>query len=245
LETEVSTTQAVILAGGKGRRLQPFTSAVPKAILPVRGKAMILHQLKALEEAGIEDVLVVRGAQGEKIERFLSSQGKRVKFITQPKPLGSAHALSLALPHLQGDFVALACDYVFPSAHLKELLRVHHSAKAAATLSLKRMDRDKIKEASTVRLSKGRVVRIVEKPREEEILSDIAAAPLYVFSPQAKPFIAGVEVSPRGEYEITSAIQNMIDAGLEVRGVLTQEWAHLSRWQDLLRLNFPYLTDYL
>ncbi|WP_456475161.1 sugar phosphate nucleotidyltransferase, partial [Candidatus Pyrohabitans sp.] len=104
---------------------------------------------------------------------------------------------------------------------------------------------ERIKEASSVRLAGDRVVEIVEKPGEEEILSDIAGAPLYVFSPKAKPFISSVELSPRGEYEITGAIQSMIDAGLEVRGVLAEEWEHLSRWQDLLRLNFPYLREYL
>lgn len=237
--------KAVILAGGRGKRLQPFTGAVPKALLPVEGRAVILHQLEALREAGVEDVLIVRGVHGEKIERFLRSHGMGARFITQAKPLGSAHALSLALPHIEGDFIALACDYVFPGEHLRELLRVHRSAKPAATLSLKRMGREEIREASTVLLKNGRVLRIVEKPREEEILSEVAAAPLYVFSEEARGFISSVELSPRGEYEIASAIQDMIDSGLKVRGVLTQRWAHLSRWQDLLTLNFPYLREFL
>ncbi|NOZ59659.1 MAG: NTP transferase domain-containing protein [Euryarchaeota archaeon] len=237
--------KAVILAGGRGKRLRPFTEAVPKALLPVEGKAVILHQVEALRSAGVEEVLVVRGALGEKIERFLRRHGVDAGFVTQASPLGSAHALSLALPHLEGDFIALACDYVFPAEHLRELLRVHRTARPVATLSLKRMGREEIKEASTVLLEHGRVLRIVEKPREEEILSEIAAAPLYVFSEEARGFISGVELSPRGEYEIASAIQDMIDSGLEVRGVLTERWAHLSRWQDLLALNFPYLREFL
>ena len=237
--------KAVILAGGMGKRLRPFTRAVPKALLPVEGKAVILHQIEALRSAGVEEILVVKGALGEKIERFLRRHGVDASFVMQPSPLGSAHALSLALPHLEGEFIALACDYVFPGEHLRELLRVHRSARPVATLSLKRMGREEIKEASTVLLEHGRVLRIVEKPREEEILSEIAAAPLYVFSEEARGFISSVELSPRGEYEIPTAIQEMIDSGLEVRGVLTERWAHLSRWQDLLTLNFPYLREFL
>ncbi len=237
--------QAVILAGGEGKRLRPFTGAVPKALLPVAGKAVILHQLEALRGAGVEELVVVTGRLGEKIEHFLRSHGIEARFIAQPAPLGSAHALSLALPYLKGDFIALACDYVFPAEHLAELLRVHRSTRARATLSLKRMRREEIKEASTVLLQGDRVVKIVEKPRDEEILSEVAAAPLYVFGEEAKRFIASAKLSPRGEYEIAEAIQEMINSGLEVRGVLTQRWAHLSRWRDLLRLNFPYLEEYL
>lgn len=214
-------------------------------MLPVGGRAAILHQFDVLEEVGIEEVIVVTGHLGEKIEHFLHSHGKRARFIEQPSPRGSAHALSMALPYLRGEFLAMACDYIFPSSHLRALLRLHSSSGAAATLSLKRLQRERIKEASSVRLDGDRVVEIVEKPGEEEILSDIAGAPLYVFSPQAKPFISSVELSLRGEYEITGAIQNMIDAGFEVRGVLAEEWEHLSRWQDLLRLNFPYLREYV
>ncbi len=237
---------AVILAGGRGKRLEPFTTAVPKPMLPVKGRAVVLQQLELLESAGIERVVVVTGRHGDKLMKFLREHGHEVERVHQREPLGSAHALRLALP-LLGDeesFLVLACDYLFPKEHLGELIRVHESSKPAATMSLKRM-RSGIEEASSVRLEGGRVLRVVEKPSPEEVLSDIAGAPMYLFSSTARRFIQEVRLSPRGEYEIPLAVQDMIDAGLEVRGVLTPSWVHLSRWDDLLKLNFGYLKPYL
>jgi len=238
---------AVILAGGRGSRLEPLTHAVPKAMLPVNGRAVVLQQLEMLEAAGFERVVLVTGRHGSLLEEFVRGQGYEVERVHQPEPLGSAHALQQALPLLEGEesFLVLACDYLFPEEHLQEMLEVHSAEKPAATLSLKRMKREEMGEASSVRLEGGRVTALVEKPSEDEVLSEIAAAPMYIFSREAVSFIEGVGLSPRGEYEIPLALQDMIEAGLELRGVLTPTWVHLSGWRDLLRLNFRYLEPYL
>ncbi len=238
---------AVILAGGRGRRLEPLTHAVPKAMLPVKGKAVVLQQLELLEAAGFERVVLVTGRHGRMLERFVREHGHSVERVHQPEPMGSAHALQQALPLIEGEesFLVLACDYLFPGEHLRDLLEMHRSRKPAATLSLKRMRREEMGEASSVRLEGDRVTCLVEKPSESEILSDIAAAPMYLFSSAAVGFLREVELSPRGEYEIPGAVQSMIEAGFEVRGVLAESWVHLSDWRDLLRLNFGYLAPYL
>ncbi|MEA1924315.1 MAG: nucleotidyltransferase family protein [Candidatus Altiarchaeota archaeon] len=235
---------AVILAAGRGRRLRPLTDEVPKALLPVDGRPLLKQHLISLSKAGIDSFIIVVGFLGDLLVSFLEEDGLtsnlEIEFVYQGKQLGSAHALRQV--KLQGrDYLVSACDCLYPVEYLKEFLKFHFTDGQDITLALKKLAPDAMSESSTVLLEDGEVKKIIEKPCRKNFLSPMACAPLYIFPPESEGFIRRVEKSKRGEYEITSVIQDMLDAGYTARGLQASEWIHLTDTQDLLRLNFPYL----
>ncbi|OYT54860.1 MAG: hypothetical protein B6U72_01235 [Candidatus Altiarchaeales archaeon ex4484_2] len=239
---------AVILAAGRGRRLRPLTDELPKALLPVDGRPLLEQLIMNLSKAGIESFTLVVGFLGDLVVSFLKEEGLagklEIDFVYQREQLGSAHALR-QVKLRGGDYLVSACDCLYPVGYLKKFLEFHFTGGQDITLALKKLSPEEMSESSTVLLEKDKVTKIIEKPSREEFLSPIACAPLYIFPPGSEGFIQGVKKSKRGEYEITSVIQNMLDSGYGARGLQVKEWAHLSDTRDLLRLNFPYLKRLL
>lgn len=241
--------KVVILAAGAGRRLQPLSRYVAKPLLPVKGKPVVEEVIDRFRVLSPEEIILVIGSKGEQVRGYLgrrSSYGAPISYVTQVKPEGTARALKLAADRVKEDFVVSACDSLLPEEHLEELWSFHHEEQCAATLSLKVLDKREITSSSSVKLeADGSVSRIIEKPSEEEVLSPVASSPLYVFSEAVKKYLPGVRKSRRGEYELQDAIQGMIDDGLRVKGIISQEWIHLSTIEDFLSLNFEYVKRWL
>lgn len=240
--------KAVILAAGRGRRLIPLTDLIAKSLLPVNAKAMIEQVIESLECANFKEIVVVKGYLGDQIVSFIKDldPGPRIKFVDQEKPMGSADAIKRALHLMEGDFLVTASDSLFTSQHIKKLWDYHIEEGCDATLSLKRILRDRIPSSSTVLTDgEGNILKIIEKPRDEEILGDISSSPMYVFSPAVETYMETLNMSVRGEYEITSVIQEMIDDGLKVKGQVTRRWSHMTDVGDFLNLNFPYIKRVL
>lgn len=238
--------KAIILAGGKGKRLKPLTNFIAKPLLPVGGKPIIWRILKNLQEIGIKYVIIVIGHLGEQVRKYLKDRelGINLIFVEQEKQLGTAHALNLCSDFMKGDFFVMASDSIFPTKHLKELLEFHSKQGCDATLSLKRLSPGEIEKSSIVSLKGDSVLKIIEKPSPGEITTDVASSPLYVFNEKIKSYLR-VKKSERGEYELQDAIQGMIDSGLVVKGIFCEGWEHLSDIKDFLRLNFRYMDSYL
>lgn len=239
--------QGVILAAGRGSRLRPLTDLVAKPLLPVEGKPAIVRVIENLRAAGIEEFIVITGYLGEQIKKFLSKRTEvEIQYVEQPDLTGAANALLCARKLIKGDFLAAASDCVLPVEFLKSLIAFHFAEKCDATIALKRLDPERMMESSTVRLSSDdRILQIIEKPARHEILSELSAAPVYIFKPRVFEFLSQVEKSPRGEYEVQAAIQMMIEAKLCIKGLIAEHWIHLSNLKDLLRLNFDYMNELL
>jgi len=205
--------KAVILAAGKGERLEPLTETMPKCMLPLVGKPILEHLIEEIKKAGINEIFIVIGYKGREIRDYFvngSRFGVKIKYVEQNKRLGTAHAIGQVKP--EGDFLALNGDTIITSEALKKLINSH---KGKATLGLKR-----VKDPSNygvVELDGDKVVRIVEKPREK--ISELANAGVYVFSPEIFKAIEKTPKSERGEYEITTSIEILINSGEEVRGI--------------------------
>src|SRR5688500_12287359 len=91
--------QALILAGGKGTRLRPLTVYTPKPIVPVLNRPLVLYQLESLARAGITDITLSLSYHPDKIEDVLgdgSDFGVRLRFLTEPSPMGTAGAFKFA-----------------------------------------------------------------------------------------------------------------------------------------------------
>lgn len=107
--------KAVIIAAGMGRRLNPYTDEMPKCLVPVRGRPMILRQLDAFRAHGVTDVVVIRGYKAEVLERRKAELGPGVRFVENPdyRTNNILQSLFKARDELDGPFLSTYADIVF------------------------------------------------------------------------------------------------------------------------------------
>ena len=120
--------QAVILAGGLGTRLRPFTERIPKAMVPIGSKPFLEHQILLLRSQGIEEILLLVGYLADHIKDFFgdgSRYGLRISYSHEEVPRGTGGALKLAQPKLQNNFLLLNGDtYLSMNYNIKTRLIV-------------------------------------------------------------------------------------------------------------------------
>ena len=124
-------TDAVILAGGLGTRLAPLTDAMPKALVQVKGRPFIAHQLEMLRRRGISDVLILTGHLGDQIESVLGTGealGLRLKYSREPSPIGTGGAVANAKDLLPEEFVLVYGDS-YLDLDYQEMARIFRSQR--------------------------------------------------------------------------------------------------------------------
>ena len=133
--------QGVILAAGKGSRMQPFSERWPKPLLPVLGKPLMVYQIEMLVSLGVRDVIVVIGHLGQEIVRALgdgSRYGVRLRYVEQGEVLGIAHAVGTLEPHLDRPFFLFLGDIYFATADFAAMVEPLRVGRAQAVLACKR-----------------------------------------------------------------------------------------------------------
>lgn len=238
--------QGVVLAAGKGTRLAPLTPARSKAMAPVAGKPLVGRIIDALADAGVGHLVIVAAADDVGLHHYVETEVAPtlpVQIVVQTARLGMAHALRLAAPFLDGNFVMSACDNLVPQAHLDALVAAHRARTATATLSLMPVALEQVSKTGIVVWDDPWVRRIVEKPAPAQTPSTISSLPLYVFGPAILPLVEQVQPSSRGEYELQDAIQALIDHSNRVTGVFTASRRQVTDLADLLALNLRFLDD--
>lgn len=235
--------QAVILAAGMGTRLRPVTASRSKAMVPVLGRPLVERALLPFVENGVRDFVFVISPDDAEITRHfteLTSLDIAAQFVTQEERLGMAHALGIAAPFLSGRFAVSACDSLVDGSHVRALLAEGDGPDAV--LSLLDVEPELVSRSAAVSLDGHSVRRIVEKPTPEEAPSFTVSLPHYIFSPRLLDLLPRLEASPRGEYEIPDAIQELIDGGRRVVGVHAEERLQVSTPEDLLGLTRRLLS---
>ncbi|HEV8354909.1 MAG TPA: nucleotidyltransferase family protein [bacterium] len=133
--------QAIILAGGKGERLRPFTEDRPKAMVEILGVPLLGYQLQWLQSQGVDDVIVACGYQHQVIEDFFGTGEKwsvSLRYEVENEPLGRGGALKRAFGHLRaGEDVCLATNGdVLTNVRIKPLVQAHRASGCPATVVL-------------------------------------------------------------------------------------------------------------
>jgi NDP-sugar pyrophosphorylase family protein len=238
--------QAVILAAGKGSRLNPITLNRTKAMVPILGRPIVERVMETMAQNGVHEFIMVISREDGEVGTYFKEHSRLdvdIKFLVQTERLGMANALTLAAPYISGPFILSACDNLTPPEHVHALLASHQSNGHQATLSLMDIDPAIASRTGVVDIADdGQIRRIVEKPAPGEAPSNIASLPLYVFSPQLLTYLPEVKPSSRGEYELQDAIQMLIERDGQVFGVHTTSRLQLTNAADLLALNRHYLT---
>lgn len=216
--------KGVILAAGKGSRLYPVTHVIPKPLLPLANRMTLAYAFDRLQEIGIAEVCVVVGENEPHMREALgdgSAFGLELTFVRQTEPLGLAHAVGFAKEFVNGDpFVLYLGDAIYSDGFQHHAQRFVESGCANLNIVKPVEDPSRFGVAN---VEGERIVKLVEKPKEPE--SNLAMAGMYFFGPQIWSVLPDLKPSARGEYEITDAIQLLVDRGETVlAGVYEGEW---------------------
>ena len=238
--------QAVILAAGAGKRLHPLTKTRSKAMLPVLGKPIVERVVEHFASIGINDFILVIHPRDKSITRYFqrdSHLDADIRFVYQENPTGTADALENAVPLIEGDFYLSACDNLIAPDHIAKMNMIWNSGKELnALLTLMKVEDHQLTRSAVVELKGNQVIKIIEKPNQNEAFSNIASMPLYCFSRKILTLLPEIELSSRAEYEIQSGIQLLIDRYSGVEGVEIDSRITITTADDLLKVNRQYLT---
>ena len=229
--------KGLILSGGKGTRLRPITHTSAKQLVPVANKPVLFYGLEALVAAGITDLGIVVGDTQAEIRAAVgdgSAWGARVTYIEQDAPRGLAHAVLISEPFIGRDpFVMYLGDNLL-NRGITQFVEEFQREKPAAQILLTHVPDPEM--FGVAELDGARVVRLVEKPKQPK--SDLALVGVYMFGPEVFTSVKRIKPSFRNELEITDAIQDLIDRGLEVRPHLVEGWwKDTGKLEDMLEAN--------
>lgn len=180
--------KAVILAGGKGTRMRPFTYEMPKPMIPVQGKPLLQHIIELLRKYEIRDIILSTGYMGEKIKEYFgngSRFGVDLTYIEEKSEMGTAGSLNLMKNLLNGTFLMFNGD-VLANIDLHDLIAFHRENNAVATIAL-----TQVRDASrfgVARLKGSKILEFIEKP-ETTGRSKLINAGIYVLEPEVIGYV--------------------------------------------------------
>jgi glucose-1-phosphate thymidylyltransferase len=229
--------KGLILSGGKGTRLRPLTYTSAKQLVPVANKPVLFYGIEAMVAAGIRDIGIVVGDTQAEIRAAVgdgSAWGIRVTYLPQDAPRGLAHGVMIAEAFIDGDpFVMYLGDNLLARG-ITQFVEEFVREKPAAQILLAQVPDPQM--FGVAELEESRVVRLVEKPKEPR--SNLALVGVYMFSPAVFESVKRIKPSFRNELEITDAIQDLIDRGLEVRPhIVDGWWKDTGKLEDMLEAN--------
>ncbi len=235
--------KGLLLAGGYGTRLRPLTHTGNKHLLPIANKPMLLYGLEHLRDAGIREIAVVLGPIKEGVVETIgdgSKFGVRVTYVDQPEPKGLAHAVMISEGFIGDEpFVMYLGDNLLKNG-VKYLVDEFDGSSYDAMIALARV-KDPARYG-VVELKEGRVLRLVEKPKEPP--SDLALVGVYLFTEPVFEAAKKLKPSWRNELEITDAIQVLVDKGCNVQPRMVNGWwKDTGKPEDLLEANRLVLSD--
>jgi glucose-1-phosphate thymidylyltransferase len=222
--------KALVLSGGRGTRLRPITHTSAKQLVPIANKPILFYALESIVAAGLTDIGMIVGDTEEEIRSAVgdgSRWGARVTYIRQSAPLGLAHAVKEAEPFLREEpFVMYLGDNLVPDGIASFVKRFNETRPDALILLSHVPGAERFGVAE---LRDGQVVRLEEKPAKPK--SDLALVGVYLFTSRIFQAVHAIKPSPRGELEITDAIQWLMDHGSRVEPHIIEGW-----WKDTGRL---------
>lgn len=214
--------KAIVLAAGMGTRLRPVTLTMPKPIVPVANKPMVAYALDMIVAADITEIAIIVNSMESPLVSYFGDKYKtaNMNYVVQTEQLGLAHAVKQAQDFIDGDdFCMFLGDNIFED-QMTDMLKGFSASDADAGIALRQVPDPQRFGIAVV--EDGKIMRVVEKPADPP--SDLAIVGVYMFRSSVFEIIDNLEPSGRGEYEITDAIQGLIDAGKNIAPTMIGGW---------------------
>ena len=219
--------------------MRDLTADLPKPMIKVRGKPILLHIVEGLQTAGIKNFLIVVGYHGDTVREYFGDGtcfGLRIKYATQVVQDGTGRVVDLARDFTENmPFVLSYGDILVDPHNYKSIVDLGDDVEAI--ISVKR-DEDVSKGGAVFLNEQMELIDLREKPKPGEKTSPWYNAGLYAFRSSIFEFTARLQPSPRGEYELTDAIRELAQSGKKVKALeLIGEWADVRDPEILTKLN--------
>lgn len=177
--------KAVILAGGRGSRLDPLTRTRPKPMLPLAGKPVLAHILELLKYHRVTDVIITVRYLAEQILAYFGdgrAWGMRIHYAIEDTPLGTAGSVKNAQAHLDdAPFMVLSGDAI-TDINLSRVMQFHRQKGALATIVLKQVI-DPDEYGVVITNCAGRILRYIEKPKPGQFNVAAVNTGIYILEP--------------------------------------------------------------
>ncbi len=182
----VGVMEVVVLAGGFGTRLRPWTEEIPKPLLPILDKSMIEHVVDVLPESLVDKLLIASGYGIEKIRNHFENipLPYEVVIVEEKSPLGTGGAIANCKEHLSGEAFCVINGDLITSLKVEEMLEFHRRNGGIATISLWEVEDPSRFGVADFKKESGKILRFQEKPPLEEAYSNLINAGTYILEPE-------------------------------------------------------------
>ena len=236
--------KGLILSGGKGTRLYPLTYSKAKQLIPVANKPVLFRVIESIRDAGITDIGIVVGQTAPEIMEAVGRGGRwgvKVTYIPQPEPKGLAHAVQISAEFLGDErFVMFLGDNVIQGG-ISPLIAEFANSAWNSQIVLTRIAHPEQYGVAELNPD-GSIKRLIEKPKEPP--SDLALVGIYMFDHHVLQAVKEIKPSFRDEYEITDAIQWLVDQNFAVHPYIHRGWwIDTGRPDDMLEANDLVLEE--
>jgi NDP-sugar pyrophosphorylase family protein len=218
--------KTVILAGGKGTRLAPYTTIFPKPLVPIGDRPILEIIIRQLVRQGFRDILLSVGHLGELIEAYFQNghrniPGLKLEYFRETQPLGTAGSLAM-IPGLDETFLAMNGD-ILTTLNYGALIQYHREQKAALTIAMHQKD---------VKIDLG-----VLETNEQGSLTSYREKPLYSFEVSMGIYVYEPSVlrhMPKGQYlDFPDLVRLLLEKGEKIAGFRSQDyWLDIGRRED-------------
>lgn len=221
--------QAVLMCGGLGTRLRPWSYVIPKPMFPIGERPILELLLERLRRHQITDIFISLGYKAEYIESYFKDGnhlGVNLRYVREPEPLGTAGALRLLREELNAPFLVMNGDLV-TRLDFGKMYAYHQAQGAALTVGTKAYQVQV--PYGVVDDDQGKVVGLREKPAYEVRIN----AGIYLINPSLLALIP-----PNGRFDATQLITAAVEGGQPVYSYLIEEyWMDIGRFEDYDRAN--------
>ena len=186
--------KAVIMAGGFGTRIQPLTCNIPKPMIPLVNRPIMLHIVELLKKHHITDIVMLLYHQPMVIKNFFrdgAEFGVRITYVTPLEDMGTAGAVKCAEKFLDQRFLVISGD-LLTDFNLKKIIDFHIEKKALATITLTSV-KDPLQFGVVITDKERKITQFLEKPGWGEVISDTINTGIYLLEPEVLGYI------PQGE----------------------------------------------
>lgn len=228
---------AVIMAAGEGKRMHPLTFTRPKVMVPIAGKPILEHLILELKQAGINEIILVVGYFAEAIREYFGkgeNLNVSIEYHTQRKQLGTADAVRNLDKLIDGNFFLVNGDAIVRTSDVANILSNEQNTMGLIEL-------EDTTDMGVVEVQDNRVIKIHEKVKNPP--SKLVNAGAYLLTPEIFTAIAEIPPSPRGEYELTDALQLLIDKQVPITARKINSWLNISYPWDMLQANEELLNS--